>query len=96
MKNIIPAVASTNAVIAAACATEVLKLVTGCSRFMDNFMLFNDLDGIYTFTYPAERKVLKLTVRVEIAMIAPPYPRKCLSVSFRKIVSPVTEERCES
>ncbi|CAG7729940.1 unnamed protein product [Allacma fusca] len=56
VKNIIPAVASTNAVIAAACSTEVLKLVTGCSRFMDNFMLFNDLDGIYTFTYSAERK----------------------------------------
>lgn len=57
VKHIIPAVASTNAVIAAACATEVFKMATRCSRGMNNYMLFSDIDGIYSYTYPAEKKV---------------------------------------
>jgi len=56
LKNIIPAVASTNAVIAAACATEVFKLATSCYEPFKNYMVFNDLDGIYTYTYEAEKK----------------------------------------
>ncbi|XP_050304229.1 NEDD8-activating enzyme E1 catalytic subunit [Anthonomus grandis grandis] len=56
VKNIIPAVASTNAVIAAVCATEVFKLATSCCSPMNNFMVFNDVDGIYTYTYEAEKK----------------------------------------
>ncbi|XP_065583649.1 NEDD8-activating enzyme E1 catalytic subunit-like isoform X2 [Artemia franciscana] len=56
VKNIIPAVASTNAVIAAACATEVFKLVSGCAPIMNNYMVFNDADGIYAYTYEQEKK----------------------------------------
>ncbi|XP_066252487.1 NEDD8-activating enzyme E1 catalytic subunit [Euwallacea similis] len=56
VKNIIPAVASTNAVIAAVCATEVFKLATSCCNPLNNFMVFNDIDGIYTYTYEAEKK----------------------------------------
>lgn len=56
LKNIIPAVASTNAVIASACATEVFKIATSCYQSLQNYMVFNDLDGIYTYTYEAERK----------------------------------------
>lgn len=56
VKNIIPAVASTNAVVAAACATEVFKLATSCCVPLDNYMVFNDVDGVYTYTYQAERK----------------------------------------
>ncbi|KAK9504603.1 hypothetical protein O3M35_010904 [Rhynocoris fuscipes] len=56
VKNIIPAVASTNAVIAAACATEVFKIATSCCLPLDNYMVFNDVDGIYTYTYEAEKK----------------------------------------
>ncbi|RWS12304.1 NEDD8-activating enzyme E1 catalytic subunit-like isoform X2 [Dinothrombium tinctorium] len=55
IKHIIPAVASTNAVIAAACATEVFKLATSCCAPMNNSMMFNDVDGIYSHTYEAER-----------------------------------------
>ncbi|XP_005175038.3 nedd8-activating enzyme E1 catalytic subunit [Musca domestica] len=55
IKHIIPAVASTNAVIAAACATEVFKLATSCYDSMCNYMNFNDIDGIYTYTYAAEK-----------------------------------------
>lgn len=56
IKRIIPAVASTNAVIAAACATEVFKLATSCCGVMDNYMVFNNTDGLYTYTYSAEKK----------------------------------------
>ncbi|XP_071646868.1 NEDD8-activating enzyme E1 catalytic subunit [Temnothorax longispinosus] len=56
VKNIIPAVASTNAAIAAVCATEAFKLATSCSASLTNYMVLNDLDGIYTYTYEAEKR----------------------------------------
>jgi ubiquitin-activating enzyme E1 C len=56
VKRIIPAVASTNAVIAAACATEVFKIATSCSVPMQNYMVFNDVESVYTFTFEYEKK----------------------------------------
>lgn len=56
LKHIIPAVASTNAVIASVCATEAFKLATSCYEALNNYMVFNDLDGIYSYTYEAEKK----------------------------------------
>ena len=55
IKHIIPAVASTNALIAAACVTEAFKLATSCHDTMNNYMIFNDTDGIYTYTYEQEK-----------------------------------------
>lgn len=55
IKNIIPAVASTNALIAASCVTEAFKLATSCHETLNNYMIFNDTDGIYTYTYQQER-----------------------------------------
>ncbi|CDQ99055.1 unnamed protein product [Oncorhynchus mykiss] len=56
VKRIIPAVASTNAVIAAACATEVFKIASSAYIPLNNYMVFNDVDGLYTYTFEAERK----------------------------------------
>nr|XP_032512717.1 NEDD8-activating enzyme E1 catalytic subunit [Danaus plexippus plexippus] len=56
LKNIIPAVASTNAAIAAACATEVFKLASSCCINMNNYMVLNMSDGLYTYTFNAERR----------------------------------------
>jgi len=55
VKRIIPAVASTNAVIAAACTTEVFKVITSCCQPLNNYMVFNDSDGVYTYVYEQER-----------------------------------------
>jgi len=55
VKHIIPAVASTNAVIAAACTTEVFKVVTSSFAPLNNYMVFNDTDGVYTYVYEQER-----------------------------------------
>ncbi|XP_066913561.1 NEDD8-activating enzyme E1 catalytic subunit-like [Clytia hemisphaerica] len=56
IKNIIPAVASTNAVIAAMCVTEVFKAITCCYKTMENYTVFNDSQGVYTYTFEAEKK----------------------------------------
>lgn len=56
VKRIIPAVASTNAVIAAVSALEAFKLATTCFTTMNNYMTFSDIQGVYTYTYEAERK----------------------------------------
>ncbi|CAI4225273.1 unnamed protein product [Auanema sp. JU1783] len=47
LKRIIPAVASTNAVIAASCALEALKLASNTAKPIDNYLNFADIEGIY-------------------------------------------------
>lgn len=56
IKRIIPAVASTNAVIAAACAAEVFKLASRCCAPLNNYLNFNDAEGVYTHMFEAEKK----------------------------------------
>eukprot|EP00298_Acanthocystis_sp_HF-20_P014957 c20973_g1_i1.p1 GENE.c20973_g1_i1~~c20973_g1_i1.p1 ORF type:complete len:434 (-),score=192.43 c20973_g1_i1:60-1361(-) len=55
-KNIIPAIASTNAVIAAACAQECFKIATSCAGLLSDFMMYMGGQGIYTHTFQAEKK----------------------------------------
>ena len=55
VKNIIPAIASTNAITAAACANEAFKYVTHSSLSLDNWIMFNSGLGEYTHTYQFER-----------------------------------------
>uniref|UniRef100_A0A3B5BC35 NEDD8-activating enzyme E1 catalytic subunit n=1 Tax=Stegastes partitus TaxID=144197 RepID=A0A3B5BC35_9TELE len=40
----------------AACATEVFKIATSAYTPLNNYMVFNDVDGLYTYTFEAERK----------------------------------------
>ncbi|EEH16217.1 hypothetical protein PABG_06304 [Paracoccidioides brasiliensis Pb03] len=56
VKNIIPAIASTNAAIAAACTSEALKIVTTCNPYLDNYMMYAGEEGVYTYTFTAEQK----------------------------------------
>uniref|UniRef100_A0A3Q1JGD0 NEDD8-activating enzyme E1 catalytic subunit n=1 Tax=Anabas testudineus TaxID=64144 RepID=A0A3Q1JGD0_ANATE len=46
----------TYAFIFAACATEVFKIASSAYIPLNNYLVFNDVDGLYTYTFEAERK----------------------------------------
>ena len=59
IKNIIPAIASTNAIIAASCCNEAFKIATTsapCLGFEENYMMYSGNDSIYTYTFKHEKK----------------------------------------
>jgi len=62
VKNIIPAIASTNAIIAASCCNEAFKLATqtnpGLANSEDgqNYMTYSGDDAIYTYTFQHMKK----------------------------------------
>ncbi len=56
VKNIIPAIASTNAIIAASCCNEAFKIATSCNPFLQNYMMYSGDEGVYTYTFETERK----------------------------------------
>ncbi|KAF2271948.1 NEDD8-activating enzyme E1 catalytic subunit [Westerdykella ornata] len=61
VKNIIPAIASTNAIIAASCCNEVFKILTNTNPFLgypgtDNYMMYTGDESIYTYTFEHMRK----------------------------------------
>ncbi|GAM25530.1 hypothetical protein SAMD00019534_087050 [Acytostelium subglobosum LB1] len=55
-KNIIPAIASTNAIIAAATCNEAFKFCTESSGYLNNYMMYNGQSGVYTHTFEYEMK----------------------------------------
>ncbi|KAI9890777.1 MAG: hypothetical protein M1814_003561 [Vezdaea aestivalis] len=56
VKNIIPAIASTNALIAAACCNEALKIASNSAPFLNNYMMYTGDEAIYTYTFQHEQK----------------------------------------
>jgi ubiquitin-activating enzyme E1 C len=55
VKNIVPAIASTNAIVAATCALETLKIATMCSTGMEVYMQYTGTEGIYMRTVPHDK-----------------------------------------
>ncbi|KAA8902074.1 hypothetical protein FN846DRAFT_955812 [Sphaerosporella brunnea] len=56
VKNIIPAIASTNAIIAASCCNEALKILTNMNPFLQNYMMYTGDEGVYTHTFEHQKK----------------------------------------
>ncbi|KIK08179.1 hypothetical protein K443DRAFT_672666 [Laccaria amethystina LaAM-08-1] len=56
VKNIIPAIASTNAIIAAACCNEAFKIATSSAAYLNNYFMLIGTDGVYSYTFEHERR----------------------------------------
>lgn len=61
VKNIIPAIASTNAIIAASCCNEAFKIITAAAPSLgvpgtNNYSMYTGDEGVYTYTFEHQRK----------------------------------------
>ncbi|OCK84673.1 NEDD8-activating enzyme E1 catalytic subunit [Lepidopterella palustris CBS 459.81] len=61
VKNIIPAIASTNAIVAASCCNEAFKIASNTNPFLgfpgtDNYMMYTGDVSVYTYTFQHVKK----------------------------------------
>ena len=72
VKRIIPAVASTNAIISGVLVTEALKIASYANPVIDNYFMFMGQTGCYTHTFPMERSPHCLVCAGQIKKIIVP------------------------
>lgn len=56
VKNIVPSIASTNAIIAASCCNEAFKLATGQWPLLNDYMMYSGDESIFTYTFAPTKK----------------------------------------
>jgi len=72
VKNIIPAIASTNAIIAgmstpsptnscthselASCCNEAFKIATSSAAYLNNYFMLIGTEGVYSYTFESEKR----------------------------------------
>lgn len=56
VKNIIPAIAATNSIIAASCCNEAFKIASSTNPYLNNYMMYTGDDSIYTYTFEHQKK----------------------------------------
>jgi NEDD8-activating enzyme E1 len=72
------------------CATEVFKIATSCSQFLNNYIVFNQSEGIYTYVFEAEKKPDCLGCNRNATM------RRSLMFKPTEKLSKVVEYLCEN
>lgn len=79
VKNIIPAVASTNAIISAVCVNEACKYLSFGSQNLNNYMMYMGAQGIYSHTFEyglkedcpvSSRRVRKMMCTTDLTLAA--------------------------
>ena len=55
VKNIIPAIASTNALVSALCVNEAIKVLSWCSFGLNNYFMYMGQDGVYSRTWDYQK-----------------------------------------
>ncbi|KAJ7685310.1 NEDD8 activating enzyme [Mycena polygramma] len=56
VKRIIPAIASTNAIIAASCCNEAFKIATSSAAYLNNYFMLIGTEGVYSYTFEHEKR----------------------------------------